>query len=142
MKKKYIIGSLMLSALLPSVAFAVADVEELILEILYLLNLIIPVIFGLALVYFLWGLAQFILNAGNETARESARSIMIWGIIALFVMVSVWGLVNLLTNTFGLDTARSSMPSVGTGGGGSGGDSSGGGQGDTLCFLFGTGCGG
>ena len=100
MKKKYIISGFFLSALLPSVAFAVADVEELIIEILYLLNLVIPVIFGLALVYFLWGLAQFILNAGNETARENARNIMIWGIIALFVMVSIWGILRVLSNTF------------------------------------------
>lgn len=142
MKKKYILSSAAILAFLPGVAFAVDNVAELILEILYLLNLVIPLIFGLALVYFLWGLAQFILNAGNETARENARSIMIWGIIALFVMVSVWGLVNVLSNTFSLDTSGSTLPSVtgDTGSSGGTGTYGGGGFDEWLCGGLGFDC--
>jgi len=67
-------------------------------------NSIIPLIFALAIVMFVWGVVQFfILNADEEAKRTQGKQFMIWGIIALAVMVSVWGLVNILGTTFGLD---------------------------------------
>ncbi|MBI2482418.1 MAG: hypothetical protein HYV76_02580 [Candidatus Vogelbacteria bacterium] len=65
-----------------------------------ILNPLIGLIIGLALIYFIWGLANLIRNTGDEKAREEAKQMMIWGVIALFVMVSVWGLVGILTQTF------------------------------------------
>ena len=59
-----------------------------------------PVVVALALLYFFWGLSKFILNADNEQARTDGKQIMIWGIAALFVMVTVWGLVAVLNATF------------------------------------------
>lgn len=65
---------------------------------------VIPLIFILALAMFVWGVAQFvILGAGEEAKREQGKQLMIWGIIALAVMVSVWGLVKILGNTFNID---------------------------------------
>ena len=55
---------------------------------------------ALALVYFLWGAAQFILHGGDEGKRSEGTKMMIYGIIGLFVMVSVWSLVGVLENTF------------------------------------------
>ena len=67
-----------------------------------------PIVVALALLYFFWGLATYILAAGDEEAKAKGRSIMIWGIIALFVIVSVWGLVGVLGNTFGVSQGQSS----------------------------------
>ena len=39
-----------------------------------------------------------------KKARNKGKNIMIYGIIGLFVMVSFWGIVNILINTFELDT--------------------------------------
>ena len=50
---------------------------------------ILPVIIGIGLVFFMWGLVVFILNADNDSAREAGRQKMIWGLIALTIMVSV-----------------------------------------------------
>ena len=58
------------------------------------------VIATLALLVFLWGLARFVLNSGDEKGREEGKKIMFWGIIALFVMVSVFGIVSVLQTTF------------------------------------------
>jgi len=63
---------------------------------------IVSLLVGLALVYFLWGIAQFILNSGDEAKREDAKRTMAWGVIALFVMVSFWALANLIANSLGL----------------------------------------
>jgi len=65
-----------------------------------ILNPLIVLIIALALIYFLWGMANFILHADDEQARSKGKQVMVWGIIALFVMVSVWTLVKILQNTF------------------------------------------
>jgi len=62
----------------------------------------VPVIFGVALVLFLWGITQYLMHSDNEQMRTQGKNFMIWGIICLFVMVSVWGLVSILTSTFGV----------------------------------------
>jgi hypothetical protein len=72
---------------------------------------IIPFIFALAVVMFVWGVVQyFLLNADEEKKRTQGKMFMIWGIIALAVMISVWSLVAILGDTFGIDT--SVLPTV------------------------------
>ena len=91
---------------LPVVALA-ATVNSVINQVQDILNLVIPILITLAVIYFFWGLANYILGAGDEGKREEGRNIMIWGIIALFVMVSVWGLIGLIGSTFGITPGQS-----------------------------------
>ena len=56
----------------------------------------------LSILVFFWGIAKFILIAGGGKEREDAKNIMVWGIIALFVMTSVWGIIKVLQVTFGV----------------------------------------
>jgi hypothetical protein len=68
-------------------------------------NSIIPLMFGLAVVFFIYGVIQFvILGAGDETKRTQGREHMIWGVIALAVMLGVWSLAGIIGGTFGLNT--------------------------------------
>jgi hypothetical protein len=71
-----------------------------------IINAALPVVITLALLLFLWGLVKFIMAAGNEEARASGKQIMIWGIVALFVMVTVWGLVGFLNDITGVGQDR------------------------------------
>lgn len=73
-----------------------------------LVSQLTPIIVALALLYFFWGLASYILAAGDEEAKAKGRSIMIGGIIALFVIVSIWGIVNVLGNTLGIGQGQDS----------------------------------
>ena len=66
-----------------------------------IINLLIPIVFALALLYFFWGLAKFILSSGED--KEKGKNIMIWGIVALFVMASVWGIVGFIQSALGVD---------------------------------------
>ena len=91
----YILGGI----LAPSVAFG-ATFWDILIEINNIFSLVIPILIGLALIYFLWGVAQYVVKQGDETAQGEARSMMLYGIIALFVMISVWGLVQVLNSTF------------------------------------------
>lgn len=73
---------------------------------------VIPLIFAVATVMFVWGVVQFfIINADEEKKRAQGKQFMIWGIIALAVMLSVWGLVGILSTTFGI-TGGSVLPHV------------------------------
>lgn len=65
-----------------------------------LISLLIPIVAAIALLAFFWGLAKFILHSDSDSAHEEGRQIMFWGIIALFVLVSVWGIVAVLHGDF------------------------------------------
>lgn len=82
---------------------------ELIKSVGGLVNSLIAIVIGLALLAFFWGLAKFIFNvSGDEKSIEEGKRIMIWGIITLFVMVSVWGIVGFLQGELNL---RKFLPS-------------------------------
>lgn len=66
-----------------------------------LVNFLTPVVVGLALLAFFWGLFLYIYR---PTDLKAGRDYMIGGIVALFVMVSIWGIVNFLGNTLGIST--------------------------------------
>lgn len=67
---------------------------------------------GLALVYFLYGLATFMSDSGNEEKIADAKTRMIWGIVALFVMISMWGLATVIKNSFQLDNSTPTVDYV------------------------------
>jgi len=67
-----------------------------------IINLIVPVILGLAVLVIIWGVFNYIVGAGDEEKRAQAKTYIIWGVIGIFIMLSVWGLVNILVNTFDL----------------------------------------
>ena len=59
---------------------------------------------ALAVVFFLYGILKYITAGDDEEKRTKMKNTIIYGIIGLFVMVSFWGIVNILINTFELDT--------------------------------------
>ena len=67
-----------------------------------LIKSVIPLLFTLSIAGFIWGMIQFFLNPENEEKRKSGKSYMLWGLITLFVMISMWGLVGVLGTTFGV----------------------------------------
>ncbi|HPS21297.1 MAG TPA: pilin [Candidatus Paceibacterota bacterium] len=65
---------------------------------------IVPLIFGAAMVLFIWGVVQYVIGTDDETKKKKGKTFMIWGLVSLAVMTSVWGLVRILGNTFGVNT--------------------------------------
>ena len=70
----------------------------------FIQNSIIPLLFMLALAVFIWGMVKFIM-ASQSAEKEDGKQFMLWGVVALAVMFSVWGLVNILQNTFQVKNA-------------------------------------
>ena len=72
---------------------------------------LILVVVGMALLAFFWGLVKFIFAQGSETSKLEAKKIMGWGLVALFVMISVWGLVRFIQKEL-LPGANYSNPTI------------------------------
>lgn len=64
---------------------------------------LVALLVGLGLVIFFWGLIKYLGSTGNDEDQKKARDIMVYGIIGLFIMISVWSFVNILASTFFAD---------------------------------------
>lgn len=66
-----------------------------------IINPIIILLVAVAVGYFLYGLMEFIKNQDNEDAQESGKKHMLWGVIGIAIMFSVYGILNLVNNIAG-----------------------------------------
>lgn len=108
-KGKFLVLGLVGLITAPSVAYGISSLNDLVNFVTdSILMSVIKLIGALALLFFLWGVMKFIRDADNATKREEGRQFIIWGIIGLFVMVSVFGLVRILENTFQLPNSGTS----------------------------------
>lgn len=80
--------------------------------IIYIINsILVPVLFAIAFIVFLYGIARaYIFSHGEPDKVKEGHHIILWGIIAFVVMISVWGLVNVVSNTFGLGGSYAPSP--------------------------------
>jgi hypothetical protein len=86
------------------IAYAAAgNIDQLIASInKYIVNPFIGLLFVLATVWFLVGLARYFL-AGNPEDRATGQRHMVWGLVGMFVMISVFGIMKIVVNTFGIN---------------------------------------
>lgn len=114
-RKLFFIGGA--AFLLPALAFAqnfgkvdtfFTEVQDLVTDIL------IPLVFAIAILVFFWGVIKFvILGATNEDKRAEGRQLMIYAVIAFFVMTALWGIVTLLGEVIGVDDgANVNLPNI------------------------------
>lgn len=98
---------------LPLTSFAAAtgftDLETVVQSLGRIVNMLIPIVFALGLLVFFWGLVTYIFG---EHDKEKAKKTMLWGVVALFVMAAVWGLVRFIGDTFGVNP-NAPAPTVG-----------------------------
>ena len=77
-----------------------------------ILNSVVPVLIALGVVYFVYGVVTYVI-ASDEEAKSTGRDRMIFGIIGMVAIVGMWGLVNVLKDTFGLNnTSNIQLPTV------------------------------
>ncbi len=103
-------------------------IETLFVFVIHAINFyLVPLIFALAFIYFLWGgFKFFIAGRGSEESVEKGRAFFISSIIGFVVMISIWGIVNLVINTLPINNnAQPDLPLFRTAGSSSGSNSSG-----------------
>ena len=74
------------------------------------LNGVVGVIITMAIIVFFWGLVRYLTDVGE--AKHDGLIMMFYGLIALFVMVSVWGIIHLLQVTFNVQGQGVILPGV------------------------------
>lgn len=77
-----------------------------------ILNATVPFLIGLGVFVIIYGVFGYITHSADEEKRAEARQFVLWGIIGVFIMLSIWGLISVLTNTFFLDTNAPSVDSI------------------------------
>ncbi len=66
-------------------------------------NVVVYLLVALAVVYIVWATVQYIMMGDSGEGRREAGMRIMWGIVGLAIIVSIWGLVNILLNTFATD---------------------------------------
>ncbi|KKS30815.1 MAG: hypothetical protein UV60_C0006G0081 [Parcubacteria group bacterium GW2011_GWA2_43_11] len=103
MKRINSIGRLALLGIIifPSNLFAqVQDFKSIATIFVNLLNTSVLLIMAMAVFFFVIGAIRFIATAGDDKSRSEGKQMMVWGTLSLFVMVAVWGIVNIIRTTF------------------------------------------
>ena len=77
--------------------------------ILFVNTAVIPLILAIAFVVFLWNIARYFILKPDDK-REEARRTALWGILAFVVIVSIWGVVNLLVTDLGFSQEAAPCP--------------------------------
>jgi len=63
---------------------------------------LIGFLFALAVVYFLYGVFEFLMNQENEEKKTTGKSHMLWGIVGITIMMGVWTILGIVVNTLGV----------------------------------------
>lgn len=74
--------------------------------IIDVLSVLVPILFALAFIVFFWGLSKFILNSGSKADIEKGRSYMLWGILALFILISFRTIVGIISSDLDLGNSQ------------------------------------
>ena len=79
----------------------IETVEELVDFLVFLMDNIVVILILCAIVLYFWGITQNINKFGESggAGADKMRAYFFWGIIILFVMVSVWGILRILENS-------------------------------------------
>lgn len=64
------------------------------------INLIIPVLLSLAILFFFIGIVKYIANAGDTKARRTGQDTFIWSLLGIFVIVTLWGILSMIHKFF------------------------------------------
>ncbi|MBU1178825.1 hypothetical protein KKB69_00580 [Patescibacteria group bacterium] len=108
--RKFLITILFCLLIFPAIVFAEATVKGIIGEGVNIVKAVIEFFWLLAFAVFIWGIIKFIAAAGNPEKRKTAKDLLIYGLLGVFVMLSFIGIIKILQNTiFEGDTSTSEM---------------------------------
>lgn len=97
------LSALLLALPLAASAQSLQPLANLIGAIARLVGALVPILITLALVVFFFGLVRYMWGHGGKSDVDGAKNLMKWGIVTLFVMVSIWGIVRLAQDALGIN---------------------------------------
>ncbi len=93
-----------------------SHINQIIVNLIGTARLVIILLFVLAVLVFVWGMVKFIFAASNPEKLKEAKGILWWGIIGMFILASVFGIVVALQVYFGIGAPSIPIPQFGPGG--------------------------
>jgi hypothetical protein len=92
---------------------AVTDVNSLSAKLTGIGNIVVYLLVALAIIFIVYNVVMYVIKGSGDEGRSKAGINILWGIVGLFVIVSIWGLVNILTNTFKTTPTNQPLPNFG-----------------------------
>src|SRR5437868_3823105 len=93
MKKLAISSGLFFALHLLAFAAPLDNVRALVTTLGNIIGSLIPILIALAMVVFFWGLVRYIWGTKGVPSHDEGKKIMIAGLVGLFIMVAVWGII-------------------------------------------------
>lgn len=79
----------------------------------YIIDPALMVLFTAGFMLFVYGIVEFMYAmAKGGTAGDEGKKHMLWGVIGMVIMSSVWGIIALINNTFGLGLGDPRNPNI------------------------------
>lgn len=72
-----------------------------------IINPLIGILFGAALIVFLWGIATFIMQSDSDQQRDLGKKHMLWGLVGMLIMISFLAIMRIIANTIGVPVPSS-----------------------------------
>jgi hypothetical protein len=94
---------LVAAASTPVLVYAQVTLLSIIEQFTQALAPLVAALTAVAVAVFVWGMVVFVTKSGDDQGRQVGRQRMIWGIVGLFLIVAVWGIVALLGTLLGID---------------------------------------
>ena len=98
---KKLIALVLLASPLSLLAAPIENINQVASRATQIGDLAIKLAISLAVVWIVISVVRFlIIGAANEEKRTAAKQSIIWGVVGLFVILSIWGIVFILTQSF------------------------------------------
>lgn len=89
-----------------------SNVNNLVTFLKGLLSTAVVLLLAAAVVFFLWNVFKYVMSAGDGEAKAEANKGIIYGLVGIFIMASVYGLVNFISGSLGLNTTPIPPPGL------------------------------
>jgi len=93
---------------LPSLSFAAMDIKGFVYDILIgkIINPLTGLVMSLIVLFFFYNSAQYLFKSNKSSEeRQKIMTSLMWSVIVMFILASIWGLVQLVANTFEIELA-------------------------------------
>lgn len=106
------VGVTIMALALPLVASAqgLTRIQTIMTSIRTILNVVIYIMFALLIIYFIWGVVQYVSAGGDEEKLKNGKRHMLWGIIGIAVVGAIFGIAQWLWTEFGVGTGTPQIP--------------------------------
>lgn len=113
--KKAIVASIL--SLMPVLALAqtsvvIKDVNSLSDKLTDIGNVVIYILVSLAVIFIIWNVVMALIRGSDPEAKSAALKNVGYGVLGLAIILSIWGLVNIITGTFRTTPPPTTTPTI------------------------------